>query len=121
MKSWEQMQQLCSDQITRLINEVFFIPRSRHGQIYIVNGLQSSLHFSLGPIGKDTLHNFLHHHGIKVTAGALSQCDNAYPPPFGLFVKTTVQNRKTKIEKEYFKLMVKMGSYLWQPLVMVSQ
>ena len=118
--SWDDMKQLSSDEVIRSIDEVIFIPRSEHGQFYIVSGLQSSLHFSLGQIGKETFHNFLHCHGIRSTTSGLSLFDNLESSTSGLFVKTAIQNQKTRLENEYFKLMVKMGSYLWQPLFMVS-
>ena len=110
-KSWTEIQQLPHDKVTQLISEVVIIPRSAHGQYYIVNGLYSSLHFSLGPNGRHAFITFLHNHGINVNFGCQSSV---------LFVKTSVQYKKTKIENEYFNLMVRMGSQLWHALFVVS-
>ena len=110
-KSWKQIQQLPNDQVNQLISEVIIIPRSAHGQYYIVNGLYSSLHFSLGPNGRHAFITFLHNHGINVNFGCQSSV---------IFVKTSLQYKKTKIENEYYKLMVTMGSHLWHALFVVS-
>ena len=110
-KSWKQIQQMPNDQVTQLISEVIIIPRSAHGQYYIVNGLCSSLHFSLGSSGKDAFVTFLCHHGIKVNLSNQSSV---------LFVKTAEQYMKTGVEHHYFKLMVRMGSQLWHALFVVS-
>ena len=110
-KSWEEIQQLPCNTITQCISEVIIIPRSAHGQYYIVNGLYSSLHFSLGPNGRHAFIIFLHHCGINVNFGCQSPV---------VFVKTSVQYKKTKIENEYFNLMVRMGSQLWHALFVVS-
>ena len=110
-KSWEEIQQLPRDTVTQCISEVIFIQRSAHGQYYIVNGLHSSLHFSLGPNGRHAFITFLRHHGINVNFGCQSPV---------LFVKSGVQYKKTEVENEYFKLMVRMGSQLWHALFVVS-
>ena len=93
------------------LRSLLIIPRSAHGQYYIVNGLYSSLHFSLGPNGRHAFIIFLHHCGINVNFGCQSPV---------LFVKTSVQYKKTKIKNEYFNLMVRMGSQLWHALFVVS-
>ena len=110
-KSWKQIQQLPNDQVNQLISEVIIIPRSAHGQYYIVNGLCSSLHFSLGSSGKDAFVTFLRHRRIKINLNNQSSV---------LFVKTAKQYLKTRVEHHYFKLMVSMGSQLWHALFEVS-
>ena len=56
--SWTQIFQLNSNYVKNNIGIVLIIPRSIHGQLYILQGLHNSPHFSLGPNGTQTLIDF---------------------------------------------------------------
>ena len=47
-KSWKNLTNISSTSLRSYIDEIIIIPRSSYGQMYIVQGLQKSLHFSLG-------------------------------------------------------------------------
>ena len=124
--TWEQVKNLTQKEIHPVITEVLFIPRSSHGQLYIVKGLNSSLHFSLGCNGQQALSTYLTTYNInKYTInGHETLMNNDFGNIFensGVFVKTAIQHKKSQMEQGYYKLMIDMACHLWGNLFCVSK
>ena len=124
--TWEEVKNLSEKDILQAIRAVILIPRSSHGQLYIVNGLNSSLHFSIGCNGQQALSNYLAKFSISVytmnsnnslmknnLGNIIENC--------GVFVKTAIQHKKSQMEQGYYKLMIDMACHLWSNLLGVSQ
>ena len=118
--SWKEVKELEMHQIQKAISEVLIIPRSNNGQYYLVKGLNSSLHFSLGTKGVQVLRQHLETCEIVTHIIGSMNNDSIYLPN-GIFVKTAVRSKKTSIEHGYYKLMVDMGCHLWGNLLKVTE
>mgnify|MGYP001160240117 CR=1 FL=1 len=124
--SWEQVKNLTQNDILAAITSVLFIPRRSHGQLYIVKGLNSSLHFSLGSNGQQALSTYLTTNSINeyIMNGHETLMKNKLNNNVidcGVFVKTANQHKKSQIEQGYYKLMIDMACHLWGNLLGVSQ
>ena len=123
--SWEQVKNLTQNDILAAITSVLFIPRRSYGQLYIVKGLNSSLHFSLGSIGQQALSTYLNTNSINeyIMNGHETLMKNKLNNNVhdcGVFVKTATQHKKSQIEQGYYKLMIDMACHLWGNLLGVS-
>ena len=113
--SWTDLKKIDSSKLMESISEILVIPRSNYGQFYIVFGLHSSLHFSLGSNGQQTLSNFLSCHNIKTHVVNGHESNTHIPDT--IFVKTAIQHKKSNIETGYYTLMLDMASHMWPYLL----
>ena len=126
-KDWSQIYNIPRNHVLKTIHELIIIQRSDKGQLYMVQGLQRSLHFSLGSQGAKTLKNFLTKVGVKVWKGSHTKkylsvrenLSNSYIPN-GLYVKSVKQAHMSPLELGYHKLMENTASGLWTTLFGVS-
>ena len=119
------LSQLCWDKIVMLpitklqssINEVIIIPRSSHGQLYIVQGLRTSLHFSLGPIGTKAFTD--HFNNFKIHICTMNRIESSSNIPAGIHVKTVDASNISRTEQGYKQLMIDMSAHLLEELFKV--
>lgn len=107
-----------------LIREIIIIPRCIHGQMYIINGLHNSLHFSLGEKGCNIMCDVMQELGVKVlrrNSNINIQDGINLARDHGFFVENVKQHYKSPIQKEYIMLMKDMGVNLWDILLGVSR
>ena len=90
---WQELRKLTKSQTKEAICEVLVIPRSCHGPYYLLNRLNTSLHFSLGIKGKEMLSEHLSMYDIPIYTidGMDYDCTSKQKglPP-GIFVKTAI-------------------------------
>ena len=113
--SWTQIFQLNSNYVKNKIGIVLIIPRSIHGQLYILQGLHNSPHFSLGPNGTQTLIDFCNVKKVSFYHSKQNKemTDNI---PTGMYVKSVIPNNVSYTEKKYIQLMKEMTHELWYSL-----
>ena len=99
------------------IEEVIIIPRSSHGQLYIAQGLRTSLHFSLGSVGTKTLTDQCFK--SKVDIYVMNGIDRPSLTPVGIYVKTVDTSNISKTEQCYKQLMIDMSAHLLEELFKV--
>jgi len=129
-KSLSQLQKLGNKWFRLNLKEVLIIPRKEHGQMYIVNGLSKSAHFSLRSNGVGALRNLFGSKGINVhTANGskrwidhqdkLSDKGNKLS---GFYVVSTPENtnQRQAFEVGYQNKMKEMSKVLWPALMLVS-
>ena len=112
--------------LSNIISEVIMIRRCIHGQMYIVNGLHNSLHFSLGQNGCKELQELLlknrvtirHSNEKAVLKGDKYDIDSLQS---NFYVENVIKEKTTLRQTEYIKLMKDMGSFLWSTLFQVSR
>ena len=126
-KSWKDITIVSAKDIITVIHEIIFIQRNGKGQMYVVQGLQKSLHFSLGSHGTQTLIDYCSKANVKVWKGSSTlQKKNRirYSPqsfiPRGLYVNSMKQSQLSIFERTYQKLMKKVANGLWSTLFGVS-
>ena len=115
--SWDKILILPTTIIQSSINEVIIIPRSSHGQLYIAQGLRTSLHFSLGPVGTKEFTN--HCVKSKVHIYTMNGIDRPSLTPIGIYVKTVDTSSTSKTEQGYKQLMIDMSAHLLEELFKV--
>lgn len=114
-----------------VFKSVIAIPRNTSGQMYVAQGLQSSLHFSLGPNGKDELHKFCNRNSIEFVVldgfEAINYVSSSIVPKkssqcqeLSLFVKNVNPKDITELEKKYIARMKAVANELWSTLFPVS-
>jgi hypothetical protein len=120
--TWDKVLNLPVEEIQSCINEVIIIPRSSHGQFYIVQGLRTSLHFSLGSSGTKAFR----HHCVKSkiaisTVGGikLSNIKQLSHIPLGIYVKTVDKLSISTTEHRYKELITEISAHLWEELFKV--
>ena len=126
-KTWNQIDNLSNDTIKSTIKEVIFVQRNNTGQMYMVQGLQSSLHFSLGSHGTQRLKSLCKRAGICLWKGSntkqitpfISSQQKVYFTK-GLYVKSVKHSHMSSFELGYYTLMEKAASGLWTTLFRVS-
>ena len=116
-KSWKQITNISLTLLRSHLDEIIIIPRSSYGQMYIVQGLQKSLHFSLGPIGKNEMIAHFDKSDIKTTIIRGTRKESpAKDITTGIYVKTAEQINNSNYERSYKDLMSKMAFHLWPTL-----
>ena len=115
--SWDKILMLPITIIQSSINEVIIIPRSSHGQLYIAQGLRTSLHFSLGPVGRKALTDQCFK--SKVHIYTMNGIDRPSLTPAGIYVKTVDTSSTSKTEQGYKQLMIDMSAHLLEELFKV--
>lgn len=98
------------------MNYVHIIPRSIHGQLYLVQGLSKSPHFSLGPEGVKVLLSFCCEKKIGFCSYNGTSEHYTKSNTGTLFVKTVNHLKHSFIEDGYTKLMNEMTNTLWDTL-----
>ena len=111
--------------LSTIISEVIMIRRCICGQLYIVNGLHNSLHFSLGQNGCKELQELLLRNGITIrhcneTALLKDKKKDIDSLPTKFYVENVLHEKTTLLQTEYIMLMKDMGSFLWSTLLKVS-
>ena len=111
--------------LSNIISEVIMIRRCICGQLYIVNGLHNSLHFSLGQNGCKELQELLLRNGITIrhcneTALLKDKKKDIDSLPTKFYVENVLHEKTTLLQTEYIMLMKDMGSFLWSTLLKVS-
>ena len=120
--SWDKLVMLPFMKIHSCINEVIIIPRSSHGQFYIVQGLRTSLHFSLGPSGTKAFRDHCTKSKIHIcTVSGIESLNNNRLShiPLGIYVKTVDKLSISRTEHCYKQLMTEMSAHLWEELFKV--
>ena len=113
--TWNQIFQLTSNDLKNKIGMVLIIPRSIHGQLYIVQGLHNSPHFSLGPNGTQTLIDLCQVNKVSFyNSNQKKEMTNDIPA--GMYVKSVNPNNVSFTEKKYIELMKEMTHELWYSL-----
>ena len=112
--------------LSNIISEVIMIRRCIHGQMYIVNGLHNSLHFSLGQNGCKELQELLLKNGVTIrhsneTAVLKGDKYDIDSLQSNFYVENVIKEKTTLLQTEYIKLMKDMGSFLWSTLFQVSR
>ena len=115
--SWDKIVMLPGRIIQSSINEVIIIPRSSHGQLYIAQGLRTSLHFSLGPVGTKALTD--HFNKFKIHIYTMNGTDSPSLTPVGIYVKTVDTSSISRTEQGYKQLMIDMSMHLLEELFKV--
>jgi hypothetical protein len=100
----------------KTMNYVHIIPRSIHGQMYLVQGLSKSPHFSLGPEGVKVLLSFCSEKKIGFCSYNGTSEHYTKSNTGTVFVKTINHLKHSFIEDGYTKLMNEMTNTLWETL-----
>ena len=105
------------------IHSVIVIPRMRHGQYYIVEGLCRSPHFSIGPIASAYMTKMFENVGVKVSnlSGYFMRRPSLQLEKSGFHVLSSHPEfeRNEKHELGYKSLLLKLSKEIWRPLLMV--
>ena len=135
-KCW---QQLCGSKLlTRAsIEKILILPRCIYGQIYLCQGLQQSLHFSLGQAAIKEINEKMHSMGIPVNVYECNEINKDFEGTVtcteyskfqrdGLFVRNMSQYKETTslmsntLDEQLKNHMCNMGKDLWYNLFLVS-
>jgi hypothetical protein len=120
--TWDKVLNLPVEEVQSCINEVIIIPRSSHGQFYIVQGLRTSLHFSLGPSGTQAFRDHCVKSKIAIcTVNGIESSNNKQLShiPLGIYVKTVDKLCISTTEHRCKQLMTEMSAHLWEELFKV--
>ena len=120
--TWDKVLNLPVEEVQSCINEVIIIPRSSHGQFYIVQGLRTSLHFSLGPSGTKAFRDHCTKSKIHIcTVSGIESLNNNRLShiPLGIYAKTVDKLSISRTEHCYKQLMTEMSAHLWEELFKV--
>ena len=126
-KDWDEISNLDAKIIKIHIQEIICIQRNDNGQMYVVQGLQNSLHFSVGMLGTRSLIELCSQANIKIWKGSSTSnkvskrsCHHPKFIPKGLYIKSMKQGQLTTFETTYKKLMMIAADGLWSTLFGVS-
>ena len=117
----DQLENLSIYTLQDIFQKIQYIPRNGDGQLYIVQGLQSSLHFSLGPNGMMYLINFASKNNLcqskvsgRVNIKLYNNQNKMYNSSIDdhIYVKNADPYNLSMFENEYIKGMNKLAVLL---------
>ncbi len=111
-KTWDQLSKCSSSRLKKQIQKIVIIQRNGHAQLYVLRGLQSSPHFSLGStstkhiiglcqekqIQYELFLNKSHLNWANISSSILH-------PQNDVFIKNSSQLNVCSVEKRYIELM----------------
>lgn len=118
-------------EIKEIIKSVQIIQRNPVCQMYVMQGLQNSLHFSLGKAGAMKLCQFCTNRNIPInyirndssetieSSNILPHKNNTDVQSLLTYVHNPVNGKPSDLESEYIKLMTDMGNEIWPILFKV--
>jgi hypothetical protein len=123
-KTWNQLIQFSQSELSKQIDKIVFIQRNGHAQLYVLQGLQSSPHFSLSSTSVKKLIDFCQDKDIQYE---LFQNDSNYNwanistslqnPASGVFVKNSNPLCECGVEKRYIELMSQVFNLICGSLI----
>ena len=121
-----------NERLHEIIQSIDLIQRNNVCQLYLIQGLQNSVHFSLGKNGSNKLIEFFHEKGIPLNyfnnkESYFSKAEKFLARknnPNTKYLVSYVQNPRggglSELEREYIQLMTEMGNQLWPVFFGVS-
>ena len=122
-----------SEKVQEIIKSIDLVQRNSLCQMYLIQGLQNSVHFSLGKNGSSKLMEFFHKRGVSLNYyrnyDSYKSCskkfvqrkDNPNTPYMITYVENPRKTGLSDLESQYIELMTDVGNELFPIFFGVSK